>query len=151
MKRYLESRCILSESAVFFRIQLCTKFSALWLVPGRNEKRALDYVLVKTWMLLLFLLLLSVLDACLNDKNTKHYFFSRSTLFSSFLAVGTLHTRFTYDPLRAYVPMYVCTHNGSLFNVLGTQYDANDVTSQVRYLSKKRSRLDIRIIFYTDF
>ena len=36
-------------------------------------------------------------------------------------------------------------HNGSLY--ICTQYDANDVTSPVRYLFR-RSRLDIRIIFY---
>ena len=82
-----------------------------------------------------------VLASTIKTQNT--IFVLRPTLFSSFTVdtLGSRTTLFTFflGSIRTHV------HNGSLY--ICTQYDANDVTSPVRYLFR-RSRLDIRIIFY---
>ena len=106
----------------------------------------------KTWMLLslllLLLLLLSVFYAYQNDKNIKPYFCLASCSFLVIpccsywqhidqVSVGPFLANFFW----AYT--YLCTR---WISYIYTQYDMNDVTSPVRYLSR-RSRLDIRIIF----
>ena len=82
-----------------------------------------------------------VLAATIKIQNTT--FVLRPTLFSSL----SIHIRFGYDAFSQIFLGRIRTHvhNGSLY--ICTQYDANDVTSPVRNLFR-RSRLDIRIIFY---
>ena len=83
-----------------------------------------------------------VLGSTIKIQNTT---FSCVLLFSRHCQciLGSGTTLFRKFFLGAYVRTHV--HNGSLY--ICTQYDANDVTSPVRYLFRG-SRLDIRIIFY---
>lgn len=74
----------------------------------------------------------------------KNFLVSRPTLFASFVTVDTLGS-LTIVFLKFVLNFYVqISTRKSLY--IYTQYDANDMTSPVRYLSRS-SRLDIREYF----